>query len=343
MTDKSPKKPVRAALGRGLSALISGVPVPVAPHRPGGSNLARDLSDNDSQAQSANADAVTPQVSTNESTQNLGPVRYVPISSIENNPTQPRQDFSEQELEELSQSIKSLGVLQPVLVRPAPGKSGTYQVIAGERRWRAAKRSGLTELPVIIHEIDDKKTLEIALVENVQRSQLNPMEEALAYDRLVNEFSLSQAELAEAVGKERASVANILRLVKLPKEVQDFLRQGKITIGHAKAILSVKEPNAQVSLAKKTINDGLSVRDLEALVGRVIILDGVRTPPNSEKLSGSKDNSLVLAYPEVIDRLRNVLGTKVAIKHNKSGKGKIELEYFSEAELDRLVEQICKV
>lgn len=340
MDDKGQKKPVRNALGRGLSALISAVPVPVVPHRMNYDNLAQDLKEpiSDSMQEATSSSQIS------KSSENVpeGQVQYVKISSVENNPNQPRQDFSEQELSELTESIRTLGILQPVLVRPIPSKPGYFQVVAGERRWRAATRVGLEQLPVIVRDIDDKQTLEIALVENVQRSELNPLEEAQAYERLMNEFSLSQKEVAERVGKDRASVANISRLLKLPKEVQEFLRQGKISVGHAKAILTVKEPNAQLSLAKKAIAEDLSVRALESVVGRVVVLDGNHANSKKGLTAGKRAENSTTNFPEVIDRMRNVLGTKVNIKHSPSGKGKVEIEYFSEQELDRVVEQICK-
>jgi ParB family transcriptional regulator, chromosome partitioning protein len=340
MTEKNMKKPIRSALGRGLSSLISSAPI--APHRPGNAQTSN------TQTAQISVDSIevrnielqgseTEKAAVHEEgTSQL--VKYVSIDKIENNPKQPRQDFSETELEELSQSIKVLGLLQPILVRPQANKPESYQIVAGERRWRAAKRCQLAQVPVIINDFNDKQTLEASIVENVQRSGLNPIEEAIAYNRLVEEFSMTQAQVAEAVGKDRTSIANILRLTKLPNEVQENLREGKISIGHAKAILSIKDPAAQISLTRKAINEQLSVRALEVLVGRVIILDGARASNRSEKSLSIKSDTR--AFPEIIDRLRNALGTKVNIRHTKTGKGKIEIEYFSEQELDRLVEQL---
>ena len=326
--DAAKKKPVRQALGRGLSALISGVAVPVSPPPGIGDNL-----------KLASALGATEQRETTNPISNSEQegIAYVPISSIHPNPSQPRQEFSERELEELTKSIKTLGVLQPVLVRRLQSGDG-YQIVAGERRFRAATRAGLQQLPVIIRFFDDKQALQIALVENVQRESLNPMEEAAAYHRLSEDFSLSQKEIAEQVGKDRATVANFIRLLSLPSLVQEHLKDGRITMGHAKAILTLREPSAQISLAKKVTEEGLSVRALEEIVSRVVVLDAGR--PGIHR-SATHARSQMSAFPEAVDRIRAALGTKVNIRHHRSGKGKIEVEYFSEAELDRLVEKIC--
>ena len=329
---EKPKKPIRSVLGRGLSSLISSTPVAVAPHRmnvekPAFSrptehgNLAKDLDSENSK---------------NEA------VAYVNIELVTNNPSQPRQNFEQKELDELADSIKSLGVLQPILVRPTSSVTSSvskYEIVAGERRWRAAKLAKCQQVPVIIHEINDTQALEIALVENIQRASLNPIEEAQAYERLMNEFNLAQKDVAERVGKDRASIANIMRLLKLPQEVQSWLAKGTITSGHAKAILTVREPSAQISLAKKVISENLSVRALESIVSRVVVLDGSK--PNLKQTTNRKA-SIESSFPEVVDRIRNALGTKVSIRHKKVGSGKIEIEYFSEQELERIVDYICK-
>jgi ParB family chromosome partitioning protein len=237
-------------------------------------------------------------------------------------------DFSDSEINELSESIKTLGVLQPILVRPFAGK---YQIVAGERRFRAATKAGLSQVPVIIRELSEKETLEIGIVENVQRQNLNPIEEAKGYQRLMDEFSLTAQEVSERVGKERATVANVVRILKLPQQVQDLVREGKLSIGHAKAILTVKEPSAQISLAHKVIGEGLSVRALESIVGREVVLDGPR------KIGVERQAVQAPQFPEVEERLRNALGTKVTIRKGKQG-GAIELHFFSDAELDRLID-----
>lgn len=329
---KNQKKPARSALGRGLSSLISAPAVSVVPP-------ARPISVPtmvDGQA----AIAAAP-IDTNPTPSENGgkAVHFVPVDRIVNNPAQPRQRFAEDEVAELAGSIRSLGVLQPVLLRPCLGeRAGLYEIVAGERRWRASKLAGLTQIPALIREMDDLETLEVALVENVQRSNLNPVEEAKGYQRLIEEFQLNQKDVAERVGKDRASIANYLRLLALPDGVLKLLEEGAITMGHAKAILTVKEPAAQQSLARKAVDETLSVRALEAIVSRVVVLDAPKRPSSKGEGRGRTIDGVPV---DVIDRMRNRLGTKVVVKHHRSGRGKIEIEYFSEQELDRLVELIC--
>lgn len=327
MEVKKSGKQSKSVLGRGLSALISS-PVPIQPQREepiAVQGLVGNL-------------AVQNQNDAASDSSSSGP-RFLQIEALVNNPAQPRQEFKEAEIIELAESIRALGVIQPILVRPAKGEASKYEIVAGERRWRASKLAGLKQVPCIIQDLDDRETLEIALVENIQRSDLNPVEEAKAYQRLMEEFSLSQEEVAQRVGKDRASVSNFIRVLRLPSSVIELLREGKLSMGHAKAILTIKEPNAQISLAKKVINENLSVRALETIVSRVVVLDtNQATKPKKSKIAGEQINP----FPEVVDRMRNSLGTKVIVKHHNSGRGKIEIEYFSEQELDRLVEQICR-
>lgn len=371
--EKSKKAP-RRALGRGLSALISSSAVPVNPQKGQKlqqSNGSEKPSANKQKANTAQARPKMPghispepaKITTSKEAQKedrasseevsgnnalaLNPesagdgaterpeVDYLPIKDLTSNPGQPRQVFDEGELDQLADSIKTLGVLQPVLVRPRKGLSGQYEIVAGERRWRAATKAELSYIPVIIRDMSDREALELGIVENVQRADLSPLEEARAYKRLIEEFSLSQKEVAAKVGKDRASIANYIRLLKLPHDVLDLLRTEKISIGHAKAILTVKEPGAQLSLARKVVKEGLSVRALEAIVSRVVVLDRNRKKKKGTELSSKTD------FPEALELLRRALGTKVAIKHKRSGKGKIEIDYFSEAELDRIVSKIC--
>lgn len=294
------------ALGRGLSALVSSA-APVSVVKP---QMPENIGESTSVAE-----------------QSTG-VLFVDVGRITANPDQPRHDFPEAEIIELSDSIRSLGVLQPILVRPV---ASGYQIVAGERRFRAAIRAGLTQVPVIAKELSDKETFEIALVENVQRLNLNPLEEARGYQRLMDEFNFTAQEVSDRVGKDRATVSNLVRVLKLPPSVQDMLREGKISVGHAKAILTVKEPAAQASLAVKVIEEGLSVRALEAIVSREVVLD----TPKKGRISGVSVQAP--AYPEVEERLRNAVGTKVTIKKTKQG-GTIELHFFSDSELDRLID-----
>lgn len=330
------KKPARPALGRGLSALVSttaAVPVPVAPAVAEASTPRTEPSNAD-----VSEATLYPQPAQAVDSPSKG-VTFLPISQMRANPNQPRQDFSDQEIAELSDSIKTLGVLQPILVRPLQGSSSsTYQVVAGERRYRAAMRAGLSQVPVLIKELDEKETLEIALVENIQRQGLNPIEEALGYQRLVDEFSLTAIEVAERVGKDRATVANAIRLLKLPAQIQEMVRDGRITTGHAKAILTVREPSAQIGLANKIITESLSVRAIESIVARDVVLDAPKKLGSGVGGASAGDRSSRAAvYPEIEERLRNALGTKVQINRKRKG-GSIELHFFSDEELDRLVQ-----
>lgn len=314
MENKIPKKTVRTALGRGLSALISS-----GPHA-----LAEDFE----QQNSTGFTSQQAQDSTSLS---------VPISKISANPNQPRRDFSKAELEELANSIKSVGILQPLLVRKI-NRPGEYEIIAGERRWRAAQIAGLTEMPVIVQDLSEKDLLAVALIENIQRENLNPIEEASAYKRLSDEFKLTQAEIAEKVGKERVTVANLLRLLSLPEQVISMIKEGRLSVGHAKAILTVREPSAQISLAKKSVNENISVRELEAIVSRVVVLDAGKRAPQMKP----SRQAMHAAYLELTERLTKALGTKVSVKSTPQGKGKLEIEYFSEQELERIVDKICQ-
>jgi ParB family chromosome partitioning protein len=265
-------------------------------------------------------------------------VTTLPISQLRANPDQPRQDFSDPEIAELAESIKALGVIQPILVRPQSSSNGAYQIVAGERRFRAAIRAGLSQVPVVIKDFTEKEVLEVALVENIQRQGLNPIEEALGYQKLVDEFSLTVSEVAERVGKDRATVANTTRLLKLPQLVQEMVRDGRISAGHAKAILTVKEPSAQINLANKIIADSLSVRAVESIVARDVVLDPPKRVVVGEVSAARAER--VASYPEIEERLRNALGTKVQIQKRRKG-GIVELHYFSDEELDRLVQMLA--
>lgn len=329
----------KAVLGRGLSALVSSAPIKISLGReengetPEGAEGAAALSF------SGLAQGIE-----NIPVEKLLPIpptkhRFVSIDLIEANRFQPRQSFNESELDELSTSIKNHGVLQPPLVRPHPETPGRFELIAGERRLRAAKRAGLTQIPVIVEDFSDKESLEVALIENVQRSDLNPVEEAEAYVRLGNEFNLTQDEIAERVGKERTTVSNIMRLLKLPGEVLELVRERKLSLGHAKAILTVKEPAAQQSLARKVVEENLSVRALEAIVSRVVVIEPAKSGghiPDRRVLDAALN-----PFPEALERMRNKLGTKVLIRHHPTGRGRVEIDYFSEEELDRIIESIC--
>ena len=256
----------------------------------------------------------------------------VKISLIEPNRDQPRKDFNEEELQELAESIKNYGVLQPLLVQ----KKGTsYELIAGERRWRAAKLAGLKEVPVVLREYSKQQAMEIALIENVQRADLNPIEEAQAYQQLVKEFHLTQEEIAARVSKNRATITNAMRLLKLDEEIQNLLIKGAISSGHARAILSLEDKQLQKKAAKEVLDRRLSVRETEKLVKRL-----ARASVEKNQRTEKKDDALALIFQDLEERMKTIMGTKVSIHNKDRNKGRIEIEYYSEAELERIVEMI---
>ena len=256
----------------------------------------------------------------------------VKISLIEPNRDQPRKDFNEEELQELAESIKNYGVLQPLLVQ----KKGTsYELIAGERRWRAAKHAGLKEVPVVLREYSKQQAMEIALIENVQRADLNPIEEAQAYQQLVKEFHLTQEEIAARVSKNRATITNAMRLLKLDEEIQNLLIKGAISSGHARAILSLEDKQLQKKAAKEVLDKRLSVRETEKLAKRL-----ARASAEKNERNEKKDDALALIFQDLEERMKTIMGTKVSIHNKDKNKGRIEIEYYSEAELERIVEMI---
>ena len=256
----------------------------------------------------------------------------VKISLIEPNRDQPRKDFNEEELQELAESIKNYGVLQPLLVQ----KKGTsYELIAGERRWRAAKLAGLKEVPVVLREYSKQQAMEIALIENVQRADLNPIEEAQAYQQLVKEFHLTQEEIAARVSKNRATITNAMRLLKLDEEIQNLLIKGAISSGHARAILSLEDKQLQKKAAKEVLDRRPSVRETEKLAKRL-----ARASAEKNERNEKKDDALALIFQDLEERMKTIMGTKVSIHNKDSNKGRIEIEYYSEAELERIVEMI---
>ena len=240
------------------------------------------------------------------------------VSLIEPNGTQPRKNFDEAALQELADSIKTYGVLQPLIVQK---KDSHYEIIAGERRWRAAKLAGLTEVPVMIREYDKQKTMEIALIENVQRADLNPIEEAQAYQRLIQEFHLTQEEIAARVSKNRATVTNSMRL----------LIDEKISSGHARALLGLENGERQFQTAQKIVEERLSVRDVEKLVKLL-------NRPEKPKKEAETGPDINLIYRQIEDKLKSIMGTKVLINRKDKNKGRIEIEYYSQEELERLIE-----
>lgn len=249
------------------------------------------------------------------------------LSDIVPNSEQPRKDFDEDALTELAESIRQFGVLQPLLVQK---KGKFYEIIAGERRWRAAKIAGLKKVPVIIKDFTDLETVEISLIENIQRENLNSIEEAYAYKRLIEEFHLKQDEVAERVSKSRAAVTNSMRLLKLDERVQKMLVEDMITSGHARALLSLEDPEFQYQTAQKVFDEKLSVRETEKLVKKILNPKKIQEKPADEQMNA--------VYERMEERLKGIVGTKVAISRGKGNKGKIEIEYYSQEELERILE-----
>lgn len=248
------------------------------------------------------------------------------VSDIEPNRDQPRKKFDKESLEELAESIKQFGIIQPIVVQK---KDDYYEIIAGERRWRAAKLAKVKEVPVIIKEYTKQEVMEIALIENIQRKDLNPIEEALAYKSLIDECHLKQEELAKRVSKSRTAIANSLRLLKLTDEVQEMLISEELSMGHARALLGLDQEDLQLEAAKNVVEKGLSVRDTEKLVKSILNPKQAKLPiPSSEEA----------VYTTIATKLREKFGTKVSINHKKGGKGKIEIEYYSKEEFERILE-----
>ena len=266
---------------------------------------------------------------TEETPQNT-PYQLLPLYKVEPNPGQPRQDFDEEEMQALSDSIAEHGVIQPLTVRQL--ESGYYQIIAGERRWRAARMAGLSEIPAVIIEADDKKAMELALIENLQRQDLNPVEEALGYQSLMNDYGLTQEDAAKRVGKSRPAVANALRLLNLCPEVLEKVRSGELSAGHARAVVALKSEKKQVEAAQKIIALGLSVRQAELLVKNM-----TREP------APEKEPTLAVDYvAECEKQLSKHLGRGVKIVNGKR-KGRFELEFYGEDDLQTLLDALMKI
>jgi len=302
----------KPALGRGLGALLGGA---VSTAR-GGSGAPAPVANTPSPAAAASGESVI----------------LVPLARIQPSPLQPRKDFPAEALQELADSIRAQGVVQPLLVRK---QGGHLELIAGERRWRAAQLAGLTQVPVMIRQADDRAALELALIENLQRENLNPIEEAAGYRQLIEQFELSQEEAAAKVGKSRGAVANALRLLGLPPEVRDWVRDGRLSVGHAKVILGLPAPERQKAAAQQAIEQGLTVRQLEELVAHW----------QAQPAPASRPGAAATAPPTARDphvvalegRLRERLGTRVGLRYRK-GRGSIEIRFFSDDELERVLD-----
>ena len=255
----------------------------------------------------------------------------VKINQVEPNRDQPRRDFDEDSLMELADSIKQFGILQPLIVQK---KKDYYEIIAGERRWRAAKLAGIKEVPVIVKEYTDQEIVEISLIENIQRENLNPIEEAMAYKRLLEEFDLKQDEVAERVSKSRTAVTNSMRLLKLSARVQQMIIDDMISTGHARALLAIDDEEQQYMLANKIFDEKLSVRETEKLVKAL-------KNPKKEVKKQKQEHTFV--YQNIEEQMKNIIGTKVSVNAKANGKGKIEIEYYSEDELERIYDLIMTI
>jgi ParB family chromosome partitioning protein len=293
----------RKALGKGLSALLPGR------SQPGPTSAAA--------APAPTATAAKPGV--------------LPLGLIQPNPMQPRTSFHSDGLEELAASIRANGIIQPIIVRRI---GDSYQIVAGERRWRAARIAEMEEVPVVIQDVADRAMLEIALIENIQREDLNPIETAHAFERLARDLGLSQEEIGRRTGKDRTSIANIVRLLKLPKEVQLLVAERRLSMGHARAILGLPTADQQLQLAEKTVALGLSVRQVETQVQEMTADRG--KPASGSRKDAPQDPNVRAAA----DELERALGTRVRIVELSEQRGRIEIEYYSQADLDRLYQQI---
>jgi ParB family chromosome partitioning protein len=300
----------KPALGRGLGALLGGNPPLTQP---------------------ATAPSVQPVAVAAPVPDSRDRVQRVPLDRIRPCPLQPRKDFSDEALKELADSIREQGIVQPLIVRE---RGGFFELIAGERRWRAAQLLNLPEVPIITREADDRAVLELALIENLQRENLNAVEEAHGYAQLAEQFQLTQEDIAAKVGKSRAVIANSLRLLKLPEAVQKYLRDGRLTVGHAKVILGLADERQQQLAAERIIKEGLNVRQTEGLVAK-LQKKGARS-----KEQGADTLAAPAGDPHVADleaRLREVFATKVQL-HYAQGKGSVEISFFSEEELERILQ-----
>ena len=304
----------RSGLGRGLDALFPEKSVEKKPVSPS-QNKEESLKKEKTESKDIDQAAV-------KKTEML-----VKISKVEPNRSQPRKQFDEDALLELSESIKQYGILQPLLVSD---KGSYYEIIAGERRWRAAKLAGLKEVPVIIKEFNDQQVVEISLIENIQREDLNPIEEAMAYKRLIDEFHLKQDNIAERVSKSRTAVTNSLRLLKLDERVQQMLIDEMISAGHARAILAIGDKEVQASVAMKVFDEKLSVRETEKLVKHI-----VEPPKKTPKQVNTAEDAI---YESLEEKMKGIIGSRVFIHRKKNNKGKIEIEYYSRDELERIIE-----
>lgn len=321
----------KKGLGRGLGSLLGGpapteIPTPKAPSQASTNNSATPSAPT-VPASSQQATPVAPPVDPESKIWKVG------IDKLSPGQYQPRRHFEKEPLQELAQSIKENGILQPIVARRTT--SGKLEIVAGERRWRAAQLAGLHEVPVILKSYDDKQALELAIVENIQREDLNPIEEAEGYSRLISEFKLSQQQVAEKVGKDRATVANAVRLLSLPQEIKEMISENTLSVGHAKVLLALPDAKKQLEFAKKVINEKIAVRKLEKMVQAV-----VKGGEDKEEEAVSFDSNVTQRLISGLsDELQKMLGTKVNIDYSNS-KGKISIHFYSDDELTNLVDRL---
>lgn len=265
---------------------------------------------------------------------------FLNINEIEPNRNQPRKQFNEDAIDELADSIKKYGVIQPLIVQK---KNDYYEIIAGERRWRACKKAGVQEVPVIIRKYDDEATLKISLIENLQREDLNPIEEGKAYQQLQKEFGLKQDEIAESISKSRTAVTNTMRLLKLDERVQDMIIQNIINEGQGRTLLAIKDKDEQYKLAHRILDENLTVREVEKLVKSIQNAQQDTAQNAKDTESAEMSEQIQLQYASFENRLKDILGSKVSIKKGKNHKGKIEIAYYSEDELERIIDLIQSI
>ena len=265
-----------------------------------------------------------------ESTNESGNKLFIPLNKIKNNAEQPRKSFDNEKIAELAESIKNHGIIQPLILMK---ENDDYVIIAGERRWRAAKMVGLKEVPAIIMDVTDKEVLEISLIENIQRQDLNPIEEALAYKKLIDNFKFTQEELSKRIGKSRTAITNCMRLMNLDDRVKEYIIQGVLSEGHGRALLAIEDGDLQYAIAQKVIDESLSVRELERLIKKVYAID------QKKKNSDDKVDDNNIYYKNIEEKLQSYFGTKINLSHKKD-KGKIEIEYYSEEDLQRILDMM---
>ena len=261
----------------------------------------------------------------------------VRISEVEPNREQPRKNFDDEKLEELAESIKMFGLLQPILVQK---RDDHYEIIAGERRWRAALKAGLKEIPVIIRDYTEKEILELSLIENLQRENLNPIEEAQAYKRLMDEFGMGQADVAQRVSKSRSAVANSLRLLKLEENVQKMVIDGKLSMGHARALLPLEIPEEQLSVAQEIVEKQLSVRETEKKVKEILNTGNTSETTRTKTGEQEEDPSIAIIYKQIEERLQQNLHTKVSIQRKRNGHGKLLIDFYNSDDLEKIIDRL---